>query len=53
MKGKVIITLDFDLAIGKVNLNEIVYQLKEIRNPLMLTILRKILKTYDDLILSD
>ncbi|MCX5810633.1 MAG: hypothetical protein NTX36_14910 [Proteobacteria bacterium] len=50
MKGRVIITLDFDLAIGKVNLNEIVYQLKEIRNPLMLTILRKILETYDDLI---
>ena len=44
------ITLKFDLAIGKVNLNEIVYRLKEFQSPLMLEILRSILMGYDDLI---
>ena len=39
-----------DRAIGKVNLNEIVYRLKEVRDPLMLRILEEILKSYDDLI---
>ncbi len=43
MKRCVSITCDFDLAIGKVNLNEIVYRLKEIRNSLMLQILKQIL----------
>ncbi|MDY6822984.1 MAG: hypothetical protein SWH68_04180, partial [Thermodesulfobacteriota bacterium] len=38
------------LATGKVNLNEIVYQLKELQNPLMLGILKEILTSYDDLI---
>jgi len=50
MKQKISITLQYDLAIGKVNLNEIVYRLKEVRDPLMLRILEEILKSYDDLI---
>jgi len=44
------ITLRFNLAIGKVNLNEIVYRLKEIQAPLMLEILKSILMGYDDII---
>ncbi len=50
MEQEISITLRFDLAIGKVNLNEIVYKLKEIQNPLMLRILEGILRSYDDLI---
>jgi hypothetical protein len=50
MEQEIHITLRFNLAIGKVNLNEIVYGLKEIRDPLMLKILGEILKSYDDLI---
>ena len=50
MKGKVIISLQFNLAIGKVNLNEIVYRLKEKRDFLMLRLLEEIIKSYDDLI---
>jgi hypothetical protein len=50
MKREITITLQYDLAIGKVNLNEIVYRLKEVRDPLMLRILEEILKSYDDLI---
>ena len=50
MKREIIITLQYDLAIGKVNLNEIVYRLKELRDSLMLRILEEILKSYDDLI---
>ena len=52
MKRCVSITCDFDLAIGKVNLNEIVYQLKELRDSLMLRILKQILMSYDDLIMD-
>ena len=44
------ITLRFNLATGKVGLNEIVYRLKELRNPLMLRILERILTSYDGLI---
>mgnify|MGYP001619165425 CR=1 FL=1 len=40
MKRCVSITCDFDLAIGKVNLNEIVYRLNEIKDSLMLGILK-------------
>ncbi len=36
MKQEIHITLQFDLATGKVGLNEIVYELKELRDPLML-----------------
>lgn len=50
MKQEIHIALRFELAIGKVNLNEIVYKLKEVQNPLMLEILKSILMGYDDLI---
>jgi hypothetical protein len=50
MEQEIHITLRFNLAIGKVNLNEIVYELKELQNPLMLRILEGILRGYDDLI---
>ena len=50
MKQEIHITLRYNMAIGKVNLNEIVYKLKELRDPLMLQILEHVLKTYDDLI---
>jgi hypothetical protein len=50
MEQEIHITLRFNLATGKVGLNEIVYRLKELQNPLMLKILEEILKGYDDLI---
>jgi len=50
MEQELYITLRFNLATGKANLNEIVYGLKEIRDPLMLKILKQILIGYDDLI---
>ena len=50
MKQEIHITLRFNLAIGNVTLNEIVYRLKELRNSLMLRILEQILISYDDLI---
>ena len=50
MKREITITLQYDLAIGEVNLNEIVYRLKQLRDPLMLRILEELLKGYDDLI---
>ena len=52
MERRVSITCDFDLAIGKVNLNEIVYKLKELKDSLMLRILEQILMSYDDLIMD-
>ena len=52
MERRVSITCDFDLAIGKVNLNEIVYKLKELKDSLMLRILEQILMSYDDLIID-
>jgi hypothetical protein len=52
MKRCVTITCEFDLAIGKVNLNEIVYRLKELQDSIMLRILREILEAYDNLILE-
>ena len=52
MKRKVNITLQFDLAIGDVNLNEIVYCLKEIQHPLMIKVLEGILTSYDELIVE-
>jgi len=39
MEQQIHITLQFDLAIGKVNLNEIVYRLEQLKNPLMLKML--------------
>jgi len=50
MEQEIHITLRFNLATGKVGLNEIVYKLKELRDPLMLKILEKVLMSYDDLI---
>ena len=50
MEQEIHITLRFNLATGKANLNEIVYELKELRDSLMLKILEQILKGYDDLI---
>lgn len=50
MKQEIHITLCFNLANGKVDLNEIVYKLKELQNPLMLKVLDTILTGYDDLI---
>ena len=50
IKQEIHITLQFELSTGKVNLNEIVYRLKELRNPLMLEILKSILIGYDDII---
>jgi len=52
IKQEIHITLQFDLAIGKVNLNEIVYRLNELQKPLMLEILKIILMGYDDIISS-
>jgi len=50
MEQEIHITLRFNLATGKVGLNEIVYKLKELRGPLMLRILKQILICYDDFI---
>jgi hypothetical protein len=50
MEQEIHITLRYYLAIGKVNLNEIVYQLQKLQNPLMIAILQQILIIYDDLI---
>ena len=40
MKQKIYTILRYNLAIGDVNLNEIVYRLKELRDSLMLMILK-------------
>jgi len=50
MEQEIHITLRYNLAIGNVNLNEIVYRLKELRDTLMLRVLKEVLQTYDDLI---
>jgi hypothetical protein len=50
MEQEIHITLRYNLAIGNVSLNEIVYQLKELRDLLMIRILGTILQNYDDLI---
>lgn len=50
MEQEIHITLQFRLATGKATLNEIVYRLKELRDPLMREILQQILAGYDDLI---
>jgi hypothetical protein len=50
MEQEIHITLRFNLAIGKIGLNEIVYKLKEVRDSLMLKILQQVLTSYDDLI---
>jgi len=50
MEQEIHITLRFNLAIGKVGLNEIIYKLKEVQDSLMLKILEEILRGYDDFI---
>ena len=50
MEQEIHITLRYNLTTGNANLNEIVYRLKELRDPLVLRILEEILKSYDDLI---
>jgi hypothetical protein len=50
MERQIHITLAFDLATGKINLNEIVYRLQQLQHTLMLRILKEILTSYDDLI---
>ena len=50
MEQQIHITLWFHFATGKVNLNEIVYRLQELQNPLMRLVLEKILCRYDDLV---
>lgn len=50
MEHEIHITLRYHLAIGKVNLNEIVYELQQLRDPLMVEILKQILQSYDNLI---
>jgi len=50
MEQQIHITLCFQLATGKVNFNEIVYRLQQLRDPLMLRILEHILRSYDDLV---
>ncbi len=50
MEQEIHITLRFNLATGKVGLNEIIYKLKELQDSLMLKILEEILRGYDDLI---
>jgi|GEM_PF-2392011 len=50
MKQQIYITLQFELAIRKVDLNEIDCRLEKAKNPLMLKTLKTILRGYDDLI---
>ena len=52
MEQEIHITLRFTLATGKVGLNEIVYRLKQLRDPPMLRILDQILMGYDNSSLS-
>jgi hypothetical protein len=49
MEGEIHITLRYDLAIGDVNLNEIVYRLNELKHLLMRRITAKVIQDYDDL----
>lgn len=44
------ITLRYNLALGDVNLNEIIYRLNELKNLLMLRVTEKIVQDYDDII---
>ena len=50
MEQEIHITLRFRLTTGKATLNEIVYRLKQLRDPLMAKLLEKVLSGYDDLI---
>ena len=50
MEQEINTILRYNLAIGNVNLNEIVYRFKELRDYLILMILKRILESYDYLI---
>lgn len=50
IQQRIHIALWSNLATGKVGLNEIVSRLRELRTPLMLSVLEQILVGYDDLI---
>jgi len=50
MEQTINITVGFKISTGQVNLNEIVYRLKEMQDALMLQMLEQILKWYDNLI---
>ena len=50
MEQEIHITVRYNLATGNVGLNEIVYKLKELRDPLMLEVFKQVLMGYDDLI---
>lgn len=52
MEREIDIKLRLNLVTGKVNLNEIVYKLKEISDTIVLEVLKKILMSYDDLIVE-
>ena len=50
MEQEIYTIVRYNLAIGDFNLNEIVYRLNELRDSLMLMILKQVLQSYDDLI---
>lgn len=50
MEQEIHIILRFNLATGKVGLNEIVHELKNLQDPLMLKIMEQVLQGYDDFI---
>ena len=50
MEQEIHITLRYNLAIGNVTFNEIAYRLKELRDAVMLGVLKEVLQTHDDLI---
>ena len=52
MQHRIIVVMDYDISIGKTNLNEIVYALKGVEDQLMLNILGSILDKTDDEIAS-
>ena len=52
MHNDITITLQYELSTGRVTLNEIVYRLKELSDPLLLDVLECVLKSYDDLIVE-
>jgi len=52
MEHDINITLRYNLAIGDVNLNEIIYRLDELKNPLMRRIAERIIQDYDELIVE-
>lgn len=52
MQQSIITIIGYELTIGEVGLNEIVFKLKEIRDKIMLAILGEILKKYEDIVVE-